>query len=224
LRDDTLRWNGQHQAGNQLGGLTMLRTLFSVIAVIVLLFVGYLVYCSLSDRDKSQARQAVESLEPLRPAMPKWNDAPPAAPPQAQPQPPKIIVDTNPPPPAPPVVQVKDPPVAVPAPAPDAPRGKRTHIVKSGETLWSISKDYFGSAEYYTKIAEASNLREKDRIRVGQVLVIPNIPNVKRLETGSEDHEYKPMANVPEPAPSSEPDTDTDTEAMPPTLEMRVKK
>jgi LysM repeat protein len=221
LRDDTLRWNGQHQAGNRLGGFTMLRTLFSVVAVIVLLFVGYLVYCSLSDREKTQAREAVESLEPLRPAMPKWNDSAPANP--QQPAPPRIIIDTT-QPPAPPIVQVKDPPVAVPAPAPDAPRGKRTHIVKSGETLWSISKDYFGSAEYYTKIADASNLREKDRIRVGQVLVIPTIPNVKRLETGSEDHESKPLATVPDPPPSSGPETDTDTEAMPPTLDLRVKK
>ena len=193
-----------------------MRTLFSVIAVLVLVFVGYLVYCSLSERDKADAREALESLEQIRPALPRLTDSSPAK------DAPRIKIDTTQPPP-PPVVQVKDAGVA--PPPVDAPRGKRTHVVRAGETLWSISKDYFGSSEYHGKIAEANNLKEKDRIRIGQVLVIPNIPNVKRLEVGTEDHtETPPTAQVPEAPAKAPADVDVDADTIPPTLDMRVRK
>lgn len=51
----------------------------------------------------------------------------------------------------------------------------RTHVVKPGESLWVISKKYYGNAELLTKIAESNNLTSRDRIRAGQVLVIPDL-------------------------------------------------
>ncbi|MEI6231888.1 MAG: LysM domain-containing protein [Planctomycetota bacterium] len=52
--------------------------------------------------------------------------------------------------------------------------GKRTHIVQPGESLWSISKKYLGNGELNAKIADCNGLTSKDRIRAGQVLVIPD--------------------------------------------------
>ena len=62
---------------------------------------------------------------------------------------------------------------------PAKPSGKRTHIVQPGESLWVISKKYLGSGELNAKIADCNGLTSKDRIRAGQVLIIPdlNAPN-----------------------------------------------
>jgi LysM repeat protein len=214
----------------------MLRTLFSVVAVLVLVFVAFLVYRSLSQRDKSEAQEALESL---RPALPHLGHTPPPAP-----EAPKIKIDTTPPTATPNKDAVISDPaktaVAAPPPVPEAPRGKRTHVVRSGESLWSISKDYFGSAEHTNKIAEANHLREKDRIRIGQVLIIPALPNVKILETGSEDHESGPeslstvvstpvsstkTASQPEARNTDAAETlEPDNDPMPPTLDARRRK
>jgi LysM repeat protein len=58
----------------------------------------------------------------------------------------------------------------------EKPVGKRTHVVQPGESLWLISKKMYGNAELYSKIADANGLTAKDRVRAGQVLVIPE-PN-----------------------------------------------
>jgi nucleoid-associated protein YgaU len=63
--------------------------------------------------------------------------------------------------------------VALPAPAPKL-SGKHTHVVLSGESLWVISRKYYGTGELYSKIAESNGLASKDRIRPGQVLIIPD--------------------------------------------------
>ena len=55
-------------------------------------------------------------------------------------------------------------------PAPDAPAtGRRTHTVVSGDSLWGISRRYGVSIE---RLREANRL-EDDRVRIGQVLIIP---------------------------------------------------
>lgn len=58
---------------------------------------------------------------------------------------------------------------------PAKPSGKRTHIVQPGESLWVISRKYLGSGELNAKIADCNGLSSKDRIRVGQVLIIPDL-------------------------------------------------
>lgn len=82
-----------------------------------------------------------------------------------------------------PVVEADTPPVVPPAPAPEvapAPQASaevRTYTVKSGDTLWAISEEMYGSGAKYKKIFEANTdqLENPDKIRPGQVLVIPDL-------------------------------------------------
>jgi nucleoid-associated protein YgaU len=47
------------------------------------------------------------------------------------------------------------------------------YVVKSGDNLSNISKSFYGNANDYSKIAEANNISNADRIQVGQRLKIP---------------------------------------------------
>jgi len=53
----------------------------------------------------------------------------------------------------------------------------RTYTVQSGDTLWAIASEMYGSGGKYMKIFEANTdiLENPDRIKPGQVLVIPDI-------------------------------------------------
>lgn len=86
------------------------------------------------------------------------------------------------------VVQTAKPAPAAPAAAPIMPplsggagstgketSAKRTYTVKSGDTLSAISKHFYGNANEYMKIFNANRdqLSDPDKIKVGQVLTIP---------------------------------------------------
>jgi nucleoid-associated protein YgaU len=62
------------------------------------------------------------------------------------------------------------PPIAEPAP-----RGGRVHVVARGETLSSISKQYYGTANRWREIWDANRGKVPDpkRMKVGTRLVIP---------------------------------------------------
>lgn len=47
------------------------------------------------------------------------------------------------------------------------------YVVKSGDTLSKISKTYYGDANLYSKIAQANDIANPDKIQVGQELKIP---------------------------------------------------
>lgn len=47
------------------------------------------------------------------------------------------------------------------------------YVVKSGDNLSNISKSFYGNPNEYTKIAEANNISNPDRIKAGQQLKIP---------------------------------------------------
>jgi nucleoid-associated protein YgaU len=47
------------------------------------------------------------------------------------------------------------------------------YIVKSGDNLSNISKSFYGNPNEYTKIAQANDISNPDKIRVGQQLKIP---------------------------------------------------
>ena len=51
--------------------------------------------------------------------------------------------------------------------------GVRTYVVKSGDTLSKISKEFYGDANKYMEIANANNISNPDKIDVGQELKIP---------------------------------------------------
>lgn len=52
-------------------------------------------------------------------------------------------------------------------------QGDQTYTVKAGDNLSKISKLFYGDASQYFKIAQANNLADPDRIKVGQSLRIP---------------------------------------------------
>jgi len=54
-------------------------------------------------------------------------------------------------------------------------RGGRTYTVAAGDSLSKIAKNFYGNANQYMKIFEANRdkLSDPDKIKPGQVLVIP---------------------------------------------------
>ena len=61
--------------------------------------------------------------------------------------------------------------------ADDSEEAGRTYTVKSGDTLWAIAAEMYGSGGKYMKIFEANTniLENPDRIKPGQVLLIPDL-------------------------------------------------
>lgn len=55
------------------------------------------------------------------------------------------------------------------------PKQTKTHTVKKGDTLWAISKKYYGKGSDYPKIFNANKdkLKDPNKIYPGQVLTIP---------------------------------------------------
>jgi nucleoid-associated protein YgaU len=49
----------------------------------------------------------------------------------------------------------------------------QVYTVQSGDNLSKISKQFYGDANKYMKIAQANGLADPDKIRVGQQLKIP---------------------------------------------------
>ena len=47
------------------------------------------------------------------------------------------------------------------------------YVVKAGDNLSNISKSFYGTPNDYTKIAQANNISNPDRIQAGQQLKIP---------------------------------------------------
>lgn len=47
------------------------------------------------------------------------------------------------------------------------------YVVKSGDNLSKISKSFYGSPNEYTKIAQANDISNPDKIQIGQQLKIP---------------------------------------------------
>jgi len=52
-------------------------------------------------------------------------------------------------------------------------QGDQTYTVKAGDSLSKISRLYYGDANQYMKIAQANNIPDPDKIKVGQQLRIP---------------------------------------------------
>jgi len=76
-------------------------------------------------------------------------------------------------------------PAAVPEPARPTPSspphaatsaGRRTYVVKEGDSLWSIADKELGSARWVSRLAEANRGQiDPNNLKVGQVLVIPDV-------------------------------------------------
>lgn len=61
---------------------------------------------------------------------------------------------------------------------------EQRHIVKAGETLWSISEQYYKSGYNWVDIQKANKLTNADIIEAGQVLTIPPVTPIV-VQTGS---------------------------------------
>ncbi len=57
-----------------------------------------------------------------------------------------------------------------------------THKVESGEHLWEIAEEYYGSGYNWVDIAETNNLDNPDQLNEGQELTIPQVA-VKQVKT-----------------------------------------
>jgi len=177
----------------------MLRSVMSVSAVVLLACIAGLLYWNHQSPEK-----CVERLKDL-----SGVGTPPPATPKtvASPTPPAPVPEVAPPAPQPKVAvqpEFKKPAMA------EAPHGKRTHVVQPGESLWSISKTYYGTPDNYNALAAANGLQAKGgKIRAGQVLVLPDLPAIAAPEASGDND----SALAPAPRAEEEP-----SEPMPPTL------
>ncbi len=58
---------------------------------------------------------------------------------------------------------------------PGVPRGAQQYVVKRGDTLAQIALRFYGDAKRYIDIAQANSITNPGMIRVGQVLIIPDL-------------------------------------------------
>jgi len=81
--------------------------------------------------------------------------------------------------PEPPVAPPKPSPQAAPAALKAVPNGEsengwpKTYIVKPGDSLSAISRNFYGTTQYYTKIMEANQIKNTRGLAVGQKLILP---------------------------------------------------
>ena len=149
---------------------------FSAAAAAMLVFPVLLSAC-LSDDSKAKTEPAVPQQE-----------APAAS--QAEEVKPEPVLDNSKPEAAPAAVEKKSEPAPAPAavekksePAPAAEKKKADksiqppveHVVKTGDSLWSISRKYYGSGAQWKRIYEANKaaVKKQDFLEPGTVLVIP---------------------------------------------------
>lgn len=55
----------------------------------------------------------------------------------------------------------------------DAKPGEQKYTIKPGDTLSKISKQFYGDANQYMKIAKANGIANPDKIQAGATLTIP---------------------------------------------------
>ncbi len=73
-----------------------------------------------------------------------------------------------------------------------APRGPvLLHKVRNGETLSSIAKKYYGSANWWQHISNANNRLDPYRLREGQIIRVPKTPPLKASRESASDGRTK---------------------------------
>ncbi len=103
------------------------------------------------------------------------------------------------------------------APKPDAPAAERWHIVVANDSLFAISKKYYGDGKYWKKLADANKGRMADNntLRTGVRLLIPDAatigiagatPKVDPAKLATKPSDTKPSATKPT-TPETKPTT-----------------
>lgn len=84
------------------------------------------------------------------------------------------VMDLNdtPPAPIPPAARTAPAPIES-APAAEASTGPRKHVVAAKDTLYSLSRQYYGNPNQWKKIVEANPGLVPEKMPVGKTIVIP---------------------------------------------------
>lgn len=195
----------------------MIRTAIGIGVLAIVLGIGIIVYRAVaSGEDLATAGPG----GPTPPALPDLPALPEPAPVRTAPTPaaedPRVMPVANeerPAPPAPAPVQA--------TPAPEAARetpasGMTTYKVKAGDSLWAISRKFYNSPNHIKQLADANNLGSNATLRIGQVLVIPDIRGSKNTPADA-DHETTEAPAEPVREPARE-----EHQPLPPTLSRTV--
>jgi nucleoid-associated protein YgaU len=70
--------------------------------------------------------------------------------------------------------------VATTPKAADTASGPRTHVIASGENLWTIAAAAYGDAKYYTRIIAANPDVDPKHLKIGKSLTIPALADADR--------------------------------------------
>lgn len=76
------------------------------------------------------------------------------------------------------------------------------HTVTKGETLWSISQQYYQKGSEWKKIADANNITNPSKIEVGQSLTIPDITEASAPSTTTPTQSPTPEPQISKEAVS----------------------
>jgi nucleoid-associated protein YgaU len=70
---------------------------------------------------------------------------------------------------------------------------QRTHRVMAGESPYSISQEVYGNGKYYKKIMAANPGVDPHRLKIGQLLVIPELSDVDKPSSGGVTENAAPV-------------------------------
>lgn len=213
----------------------MIRMAFGLGALCLLLALGVVLY-------RFGAELAREAAQELQAGKDGDETAPPAAPEQPETKAAETAPAPETPAPATETAAAPSAPVSpvVPEAAPAAPAAietpaqpMRTHKVASGDSLWKLSVQYYGSATHVAELMQANQLTAAT-LRPGQVLVIPEIAGAKAPDAAdapvNADHEVAQgtapsetqaetgQAATPAAAPAASGSADSPFVPMPPSL------
>ncbi|MFC1649160.1 LysM peptidoglycan-binding domain-containing protein [Patescibacteria group bacterium] len=80
--------------------------------------------------------------------------------------------------------------------------GSVTHIVKEGDDLWKIAKEYYSDGLRWVEIAEINDIADPNLLESGQKLIIPNIreqiAEAKSKITNDDSQQYENELEVEE--------------------------
>jgi nucleoid-associated protein YgaU len=104
------------------------------------------------------------------------------------------------------------PPETPAASAPAIPLGAREYLIKSGDSLWTISEMHYGSGMHWEQIENANRgVLTRTDLKVGQKIVIPEIPGVPfrplQSTANSPAHKNPPAPTAPETPPATSGDS-----------------
>jgi nucleoid-associated protein YgaU len=189
----------------------MIRTAIGIGILAILCGIGVIVYRHVQSQD-DVANLIPPSVLPTPPKnvpqpTPSTNPLPEPAPAVPAPAPaPMPVVNPSPAQPQ----QAEKPPAQPQAPAEQG--GLVTYKIQPGDSLWEISRKFYKSPNHIKQIADANNLSANATLRIGQMLVIPELRENKSTPA---DADHEATSARPETAKES---SREDAAPMPPTL------